>query len=372
MRTRLFIGELEADLTGAPDILYTFQTDDVTAPGAVKNSYSKTVTLVGTKQNNRIFDEYWLPEHVTDTAFDPSKKTPFKIFIDSELVVDGYCKLDKVTTKHNLPEYSLSLFGGLGDFFYTLSQNEDGTKKTLADLQMFTTPDEQEPSNFDFIINQDAVTEAWAEIDSYSSKWGTINFAPALQGKPNNFDASKCLMIYPQDTDGPIGELTHTEDGKTYNPYSSGGYLLAEMNRERTADEMREFRSYLMRPVLRVQKTIENICRPENNGGWKVNLDNAFFKYDNPWYARSWVTLPNITSLSYTAQEEATGITMTVPQYCTESGHTSTGWWTNDDTYYENRLVSFGSTLEDKVYSIGVDFNLEALVAVLELEWREL
>lgn len=363
MRTRLFIGELEADLTGTPDILFTFQTDDVSNPTAVKNSYSKTVTLVGTKQNNRIFDEYWLPEHVTDgDRFDPSKKTPFKIFMDSELVQEGYCRLDKVTTKDNLPQYSLSLFGGLGEFFYTLSQNEDGTKKTLADLQMFVNPDAQEPSNFDFIINQDTVDTAWSEIQSYSSKWGTINFAPALQGYPQNFSADRCLMIYPQSTDGPIGELSHTEDGETYAPYSTGGYLLAEMNRERTADEMREFRSYLMRPVLSVQKTIENICRPVNNGNWKVNLDSEFFRYDNPWYSQAWVTLPSITSLAYNSQEPETGVTMNIPQVSTESGYTSTGWWTNDDTYFENRLTTFNGMDGDKVYSVGVDFDLTALV----------
>ena len=363
MRTRLFIGELEADLTGTPDILFTFQTDDVSNPTAVKNSYSKTVTLVGTKQNNRIFDEYWLPEHVTDDSrFDPSKKTPFKIFMDSELVQEGYCRLDKVTTKDNLPQYSLSLFGGLGEFFYTLSQNEDGTKKTLADLQMFVNPDAQTPENFDFIINQDTVASAWTEIQSYSSKWGTINFAPALQGYPQSFSADRCLMIYPQSTDGPIGELSHTEDGETYAPYSTGGYLLAEMNRERTADEMREFRSYLMRPVLSVQKTIENICRPVNNGNWKVSLDPEFFRYDNQWYAQAWVTLASITSLANNAQEVDTGVTMSIPQVSTESGYTSTGWWTNDDTYFENRLTTFNGMDGDKVYSVGVDFDLTALV----------
>lgn len=359
MRTRLFIGDMEADLTGSPDILFNFQTDDVTSPSAVKNSYSKTVTLVGSKQNNRIFDEYWLNEHVTkDGTFDPSKKTPFKIYVDSELAQEGYCKLDKVTTKDNLPEWSLTLYGGLGEFLYSLSQTDGGDKKTLADLNWYITPEDITPTRLDFVINQDTVKEAWDEIESYTSKWSVLNFAPALQGIPENFSADKCLMVAPVDTDGPIGALSYTEDGRTYRPYSTGRYILAEMSRDRTADEMREFRSYLMRPVLSVRKTIENICRPENNGGWKVNLDPEFFKYDNPWWARAYVTLPNLTSLSYNAQETASAVTMSLGTATT--GKTTTGWWSDDDTYYEVRPVSLNGMEGERVYNVKASITLKA------------
>ena len=359
MRARLFIGEMEADLTGSPDILFTFQTDDVSAPSAVKNSYSKTVTLVGSKRNNRIFDQYWLNGHTTlDGGFDPSKKTPFKIFVDSELVQEGYCRLDKVTTKDNLPSYSLSLFGGLGEFLYALSEKEDGSKKTLADLKWFVNEDASTPTDLSFTINQDTVKTAWDELQSYSSKWSVLNFAPALNGIPQNFSADKCLMIAPQRTDGPIGTLSYTEDGRTYAPYSTGGYILAEMNRDRTADEMREFRSYLMRPVLSVRKAIENICRPENCNGWKVNLDGEFFKADNPWWSQAWVTLPSLTSLEYTAQEEVTGVTMTMGSATT--GKTTTGWWSDDDTYYESRPVTLANTVAGKVYTVNANITLKA------------
>ena len=56
---------MEAEFATIPDVLYTFKTDDITSPAAVKNSYSKTITLPGTPNNNKIFGEYWAGDRLT-------------------------------------------------------------------------------------------------------------------------------------------------------------------------------------------------------------------------------------------------------------------------------------------------------------------
>ena len=56
---RLYIGGKRADLDGSLNIPFTYQTSDSQMPTAVKNSFSKTVTLQGTEQNRRIFDGLW-------------------------------------------------------------------------------------------------------------------------------------------------------------------------------------------------------------------------------------------------------------------------------------------------------------------------
>ena len=56
---RLYIGGKRVDLDGSLNIPFTYQTSDSQMPTAVKNSYSKTVTLQGTEQNRRIFDGLW-------------------------------------------------------------------------------------------------------------------------------------------------------------------------------------------------------------------------------------------------------------------------------------------------------------------------
>ena len=83
--------------------------------------------------------------------FNPAKKADFKLFKDGILLESGYAKLDSVTKNNGLIFFNLTLYGGLGDFFYNLSYNEDGDKLTLAD--MFD-------DDLDFVINRDTVNSA--------------------------------------------------------------------------------------------------------------------------------------------------------------------------------------------------------------------
>ena len=75
---KLFINNQEVEFASSPDILFTFQVDEMTNPTVVKNSYSKSLVIPGTKQNNRIFGGIWNVERVQDImTFNPSKKAPF-------------------------------------------------------------------------------------------------------------------------------------------------------------------------------------------------------------------------------------------------------------------------------------------------------
>lgn len=364
----LFIGNMEAEFSTVPDVLYTFKTDDVTSPAAVKNSYSKTITLPGTPKNNRIFGQYWAGDRITGANYDATRKTPFTLYVDNEVYQTGYCRLMEINQNRNSVSYSVSLFGGLGEFFSNLeySDNEAGTdeKKKISDLEFYSDSGSTVPIELDFTINKETVEEAWTNIDGYSSKWHVINFAPAYNGLPNDFDADKVLMnvgsVTPSGSTQPVRHpggrgavvtTSVTQDGVTYTTY--GGYALAEMSRDYTPSEMREFRSYLMRPVLNVQRTIEAICRPENNGGWKVVLDPDWFKYDNPYWADLWCTLPMLSTLEYTASEVSTGTTVLLGAKA--SGTTSTG----DPGYFEDVLASLSEPDSGMAFDVNVRVSLD-------------
>lgn len=371
---RLFIGGMEVEFKTTPDILYNFQVDSLTEPSAVKNSYSKTIQIPGTSNNNRIFDNFFLNDYrTTANNFDASKKTEFTIYLDNDIYETGYCKLDSVTQNKHYWEYSVSLFGGLGSFVHSLAYSDNPTgddeKRKLSDLEFYSGADSDTPLDIGFEINKETVEEAWNEIESGSSKWRVINFAPAYNGLPQDFDADKVLMnvgtVQQPSTDsqgravrrpggrGSVVTTSVTEDGTTYQTY--GGYALAMLSRPYTQAEMREFRSYLMRPVLNVQRTIEAMCRPEQNGGFSVELDSDFFNYDNPYWADLWVTLPMLSSLEYTTSVVASGVTV----YFTgnsASGNTTTG----DPGYYRDFLATISEPDSGMAYDVNVKLNLYA------------
>lgn len=295
----LYIGDTEVEFDASPEILYTYQVDDLTNPTVVKNSFSKTITIKGTKSNNHLFGHYWNVErsqvggsnNASGVYFNASKKMAFTLYVDSEVYEQGYVKLDEVRRVNGDYEYDISLFGGLGDFFYCLTTSEEGDKKKLSDLDF--------DHDLDFTINIDTVKEAWASLkDSVEDKWKTINFMPAYNGLPDDFDADKMIM----DIKNTNLTKAKTEDGKTYQ--TKDNWVMAELPDEMSEWETRDLRSYLQRPCIRMKKIIEACCKPENNGGYEVVLDNDFFNSDNPYWEDTWLSLPMIQALEYDSGEQ--------------------------------------------------------------------
>ena len=315
MEIKLYIGGYEVELTKEPEILYTFQVDDATNPTVVKNGYSKTIELKGTQRNNEIFGQIWKLDRVQSIDnFNPSKKVEFQLFYGGELYQSGYVKLDSVDRSLDDIKYNITLYGGLGDFFYNLMYSSgdtagDSEQRTLADLQFIPvydssgstttrTPNTQE---FDFQINKDTIYSAWTQIESQEdNKWSHINFAPCYNGLPEDFDSDKVLI----NTKFLTG---YTLEQSGYTDYD--GYILTTIDKERTEWEIRDLRSYLQRPVVRVRRVIEAICQPYNNGGYEVDLDEKFFNVHNPYWDRTWVTLPMLQNLEYIGSYEGTGAT---------------------------------------------------------------
>lgn len=350
---------MEADLPQSPDILFNYTEDDLRNPTVVKNSYTKTITLGSTNANDRIFGSFFDTQFkVNAGGFNPTKKLPFQLFLNGDLVHEGYARLDSIQDTKGLYKYTLTLFGGLGDFFYELTyDNDEGGKKSLADLHYIsgsTSADE-----FDFTINMGAVRDAWkamtltdTQATGSMKKWKYINFIPAYEGIPDDFDSDKALINF-RDSALVSGITSGTGDATSaYTAFD--GYALAELSREHTGNEMREFRSYLQRPCLNVRKTIEAICQPENNGGYEVDLDSHFFNEDNPYWTDTWMTLPLLKSFE-TVPDEITGTTLSL------SGATYGGINRPNRFYWqENALVTGGTALSsDNMYAVQASFTLQ-------------
>ena len=292
----LYIADQLVDLDDQSFILFNYTMEDMTNPAIVRNSYSQSITLKGTPNNNKIFGGIWRSDRETTGGgtsgayFDPTRKTTFTIYNElNEILESGYCKLDGISRKKSKVEYKVSLYGGLGAFFYSLSYDEEGNKRTLADLKF--TGRYAPVTELDFPITKESVLGAWKRLngdDSQSALWDIINFAPAYNGLPSGeFDASKAI-IKAENAGLPIPE-----------GYSAmGGFVLANLPMEYTEWETKDLRSYLQRPVIKMSKIIDAICQSYNNGGYEVELDENFFSLLSPYYNSTYLTLPIINTLN--------------------------------------------------------------------------
>lgn len=292
-KIELWVGNLRADLAEDSFVLLTYTMEDLANPAIVRNSFSKQIRLPGTTANNRIFGEIFRNDrqtqyHATNETginFDPTRKTTWRIYNErSEVLDSGYLRLNGVKRKRNtIVEYTVTLYGGLGSFLYGLAYNESGEKRTLADLDFLGTANPATEMNF--TLNAAAVRAAWTRIAAAtgtpSQLWDIINFAPAYNGKPGGtFDADKGLL------DVVACGIAHDAVGAV------GGLALVELAKEYTEWQTKDLRSYLQRPVVRLRSIIEAICASRNNNGWSVVLDGQFFNDSNPYWHKTWMTLP--------------------------------------------------------------------------------
>ena len=307
MNVKLYIAGTLVDLDKDNLILWNYTQEDLTNPSVVKNSYSQQVTLPGTPTNNALFgDIYRLDRRQTygsesGCSFNPSKRTSFEIRNDKDEVLEsGYIKLDTITKKGNTQEYAVTLYGGLGSFFYALSYDEDGNKRTLADIKYLKTSNKD--TELDFTINADFVKACWSrmdgtDIDVPMQVADVINFAPCYNGIPDNFDANKGL-INPADCGLQSSVVV---DGTTYTTKSGYGYTLVELPEEVTEWAAKDLRSYLQRPVLSIHAFLNALGNPDNCGGYAFDckdLLNSDFDYSHLW-----MTLPMLPSLPTYRQE---------------------------------------------------------------------
>lgn len=307
---RLYISNKLVDFSSELSMPFTYQLKDVNNPTIVKNPFTKTITIIGTKNNNAIFgDIYNLDrEQLFDATklvgayFNPSIRTPFSIYRNGELIESGYMQLNSVTIQNKVVNYEITLYGGLGDFFYSLMYNENNEPLTLADLtygvedEQTGLPFENPDDEMNFTINKEFVYGCFQNVgkDNNNTITDYITFVPSYNGLPENFDSDKVLINAAQNSYWS-GTTSTTVDGKTYTPYNN--YVLAQLPRKYNEWEILDLRSYLQRPAIKLSKIIDACTNPINNGGYSVELDPDFFNVNNPYYNDAWVALPLLTNL---------------------------------------------------------------------------
>ena len=388
----LYLGGRSVEFNEPPEILFSYIRTDYTDPTVLRNSYSKTLTIEGTPNNNQIFNSiYHLDQIVDPNTFNPAKRMEFKLFANGDILEQGYAKLDKVYKEGHRTSYDITLYGGLGEFLYNLSYDQTaegsdtsrggGEDRRLSSLVFY---DETEPNKeFDFEITKDTVAEAWDALESGTgaTKWKYINFAPAYNGYPQAFDADKVLI----NTQGSKVPMTYNNNGTTgtstgfpasiqqgegndtatYRTYNN--YAMGELPKEMTEWEMRDLRSYLQRPVLSMKGFIEAISNPINNGNYNVVLDNEFFNDNNPYYAKAWVTLPMLkkdeTETGQSAKTEAANNVLSISSQLGEdydcryylSGLTPGASYNGIDLTFSFKTTVAG--MPNEVLTTAVDYN---------------
>lgn len=314
-RLTLYIAGKRADLDDASFLLMNWTQDEASSPATVRNSYSQPVTLPATPANNAIFGYFWRPDRVTpDGGFDPLERTPFDLVADTgDRVSGGYLKLDSIATgPGGVASYSVTLYGGLGGFFYAMTNRTDGQKRSLADMTWLVPGSEDDPlvpEQEPVSLTAQTVRDAWNAIDPEFTGtkypiYRLLNFAPCLNGIPTEgFDAKHAVYREGNSTATQLYGLYTTLNGDGQLWQGADGGILVTLPEGMTEWEMQDLRAYLQRPVLNLRQFLRSVAYSSKDTGYELVLDSATFGGADKWIDDVWLTLPLFDRKSFDPAE---------------------------------------------------------------------
>lgn len=298
----LYINNQLVDLDDNSFVLFNYAYEELSSPAVVKNSYTQSISLPATPNNNKIFDHLYKLDRET-VSFNPLSRIPFVIRSNDGAILQwGYTKIDKMVTKSmRCDSYNVTLYGGLGGYFYMLSADAQGNTRNLGQFYYQAVIDGVDrifkASTLAFEIDRFCISEAWQYLENPTEDdiFGLVNFAPAYNGKPTGeFDASKGIYK----SSGSVESFENIYTSKDGYGLKSGaeGYILVDLGDAKDEWQVQDLRSYLQRPVINLKRLLHAYTLEENSGQYTFRLDEESFAIaGNTWYEKGWITLPMIS-----------------------------------------------------------------------------
>lgn len=373
-RNGLYIKGKYVDVDDDQLFLFTYSNNSVESPEAIKNNYSKTITINGTPNNNKLFDELYLVDSVIN-RFDTSKRETFELYDNGNLIESGYVKLNSIKHDKNNPSYEVTLYGMLGDFFYKLAYKDDSNdvELSLKDLQynykrvpeLLGQGDDTPSQAVDsisqdvdetktlFYWNADFIWNSWLMqfTDKYPHQmecWEDfVTAAPVYSGYNEDFDNDVVVtnMNYPPKYDD-IMPKSIKNGADTYS--TKQNYSKIKTDRELDQWEIRDLRSSVQRPAIKLDKLFKKIVDYSKQNGYNIVFDkdidftgekgNALNRY----FHKSYILLDALDTSSeqtkiysvLSPEEQTTSFTDWTEQDVTFNGNLSADTSKYNSTYF--------------------------------------
>lgn len=167
--TEIYIENYQVDLTQDISTDFTYTIDDIKDFGAKNTSFSKTISLPGTANNNKVFGFVFDlgNANVTNDSspnvnrnFNASKVANCRILIDKIQIFKGVLRLLEIVNQSGTIEYQCSVYGDLGGFISQLGNSR------LEDLDF---------SDYDEDWTFSNITSSWDTVSGYGVYYPLID-----------------------------------------------------------------------------------------------------------------------------------------------------------------------------------------------------
>jgi len=204
---QLFVEKQEIDINESFSTFLTMSIDDIKDFGAKNTTFSKTIVLPGTKNNNKIFgnifntnarNDYNPAETNIGANFNPAVAADAIIFADNMQVFKGVFRILEIIVDDGFIEYECAVFGTLGGFISALGNSK------IEDLDF---------SAYNTTWTYTNIGNSWDTIAGSGLYFPLIDYGAASTGKVDfSFDTFRPALYVRE-----ILEKTITESGYTWD-----------------------------------------------------------------------------------------------------------------------------------------------------------
>lgn len=345
--------------------------------GAVPGTFTRTITLPGTKKNNAFFQQYYDISVYEPDLFSTNQKVEAYLDFDGIYLANGYLQLSKVSVYENkfVDSYEINLFGIVSNF------STDAQRLFLTDLDNL--------SIYNHTSSVANISASWVpgglfsgdEIVYALTDSGT-GIAYALtqdfQGIDDNEGALTVQQFKPAIKVKTVWDAVFSKLGYTYTssffdqPMFDDMYMILNNNLKYPVYPDIDLENLGVARVATVTGSYQNVALPS---GSRVGLpfNSEVYDYTNtvtigsplkitiPKPSRLTCRLNLVFSMSASASPPGSGMPAFYLHY-TGSGYSNTQTLANINTYLTNLRNARPSTIS-QTFELPLDFRMPALPA---------
>jgi hypothetical protein len=182
--TEIYIEERKIDLLQDISTEFTYAIDDVSEFGSRNTSFSKTISIPGTANNNLVFGYIFELNNAnfTDNTlpnvgynYNVSKQANCKIFIDKVQIFKGTLRILEIVIDKETIEYQCSVFGELGGFITTL-----GNKRLTGNIN---PQDDLDFSAYNHTYSVSNISNSWDNAGGSGYYYPLIDYGNVSTGQ---------------------------------------------------------------------------------------------------------------------------------------------------------------------------------------------
>lgn len=227
MKTELFIENKRLDLTEGISSLLTFAIDDIKDFASRNTTFSKTIILPGTANNNALFgfifdakisNPYDSTLDNVATNFNASVSASAIMFQDHIQVFKGTIRLLEIVITDGVPEYECAVFGELGGLVAAL-----GAKK-IEDLDF---------SAYDVLWTESNIAASWSNTPGSGVFFpSNIDYGKYSDLKHNwDFRGMRPALYVKEYIDKIFADTTYTYQSNLFNTARFKGLIIPQNQR---------------------------------------------------------------------------------------------------------------------------------------------